>query len=67
MAIVLEAKGELDKALEVYQQALDIKVKSHGEGHISTARTVNKLDEVFRKRGELDKAMEMYQQALTGA
>jgi len=63
---VFHKQGELEKALEWYQRALDGKEKTLGKDHPSTLSTVNNMAIVFHKQGEHEKALEWYQRALDG-
>ena len=65
MAGVFEAQGELDKALETYEQALEINKANLGPRHTSVANTLEGMGIVFKAQGKLDKALETYEQALT--
>jgi tetratricopeptide (TPR) repeat protein len=66
MAIVFEKEGKLDKALETYEQALDITKANLGPRHTSVAdtHTLDGMAGVFKAQGKLDKALETYEQAL---
>ncbi len=57
-------EGEVDKALETYEQALEIKKTNLGPRHTSVANTLNNMAIVFEAQGKLDKALETYEQAL---
>jgi tetratricopeptide (TPR) repeat protein len=59
-------QGKLDKAEEMYQQALQGKEKALGPHHKSTLTTVNNLGSLYANQGKLDKAEEMYRRALEG-
>lgn len=45
MAGVLVEQGKIDEALEKYQKCLRIKVKAHGEVHMSVANTYSNINE----------------------
>jgi tetratricopeptide (TPR) repeat protein len=45
-------KGEYDKALEFYQQCLDIQLKSFGPEHLDVASTKSNIDEVLKLIGD---------------
>jgi tetratricopeptide (TPR) repeat protein len=64
LADVFTAQGKLDKALETYEQALEIKKANLGPRHTSVADTLNNMAGVFTAQGKLDKAFETYEQAL---
>jgi tetratricopeptide (TPR) repeat protein len=58
MALVFKEQGKLDKALETYEQALEIKKANLGPRHTSVAVTLNNMANVFEMQGKLDKALE---------
>ena len=51
MAMVYEAQGEYGKALELYEQALAIKLKALGPAHARTADTMYNMALLHRKQG----------------
>jgi tetratricopeptide (TPR) repeat protein len=61
---LLHDEGELEKALETYEQALEINKANLGPRHTSVADTLNNMAGVFYMQGKLDKALETYEQAL---
>ena len=52
IAGVYESKGELDKALELYNKALLVRIKLLGEEHPSTINTKNRISEIQSKQKE---------------
>jgi tetratricopeptide (TPR) repeat protein len=60
------AQGKLDKAEEMYEQALAGYEKTLGRDHTSTLNTVNNLGSLYADQGRLNRAEEMYKRALTG-
>lgn len=62
--MVFQMKGEHDKALGWYQQALDGREKAIGKDHPATLWVVCNIGTVFHIKREYDKALECYQQAL---
>ena len=64
LATVYSKQGDYPKALEYYQKALDIKVASVGEQHMSVGNTYKNMANVYRKQGDYPKALEYYQKAL---
>ena len=57
-------EGALDKALETFEQALEIKKANLGPRDASVAGTLNNIAMVSEDQGKLDKALETYEQAL---
>lgn len=58
------AIGQFEKALPLYQQALEIKRKVLGEEHPNCATSLDNLARLFSHRAEYDKALPLYHQAL---
>ena len=56
--------GEYDKALEYYQQSLEIRIRNFGELHTDVATSYNNLGNIWRNKGDYEKAQEYYQQSL---
>lgn len=56
--------ADYDKALEIYQRCLAIRLKTCGASHPDVAYSYNKLGLVIRRNGEYDKAMEFLQKGL---
>lgn len=56
--------GLFDKALEFYQDALDIRLATLGENNQDTAEVYNKIGNVWIDRYYSDKALEFYSKAL---
>jgi tetratricopeptide (TPR) repeat protein len=56
--------GEYDKALEFYQQCLDIELKTLGDQHPDVANTYNSIGETCWFKGEFYKALEFHQKSL---
>ena len=54
--------GQVDKALQLYQQALDI-LERIGDEQGKSA-TFHEMAYIFLQRGQVDKALQLYQQAL---
>jgi tetratricopeptide (TPR) repeat protein len=61
---VWQDKGEYDKAIAYYEQALTSDLKIFGPGHPSVARDWSNLGSVWRDKGEYDKAIEYFDKAL---
>ena len=64
IALVLKSQGQLEEALEMHRQALDIRKRALGEDHPDTAGSVNNIASVFGEQGRFDEALEVHQQAL---
>ena len=64
MGQAYDSKGEYDRALEYYQQALAIKKATLGDNHPKTAVTLNAMGEAYSSRGEYESAVEYDQQDL---
>ena len=63
IGMVYDSKGELDKALEFYNKALEIQ-KEKAPNSLDLAGSYNNIGLVYRQKGELDKALEFYNKAL---
>lgn len=61
---VLQDKGELGKAEEIFCAVLPIFEKVHGTKHPDTVELLNKLALVLRDRGKLDEAEAMFYRVL---
>ena len=57
-------RGNLESAMDYFNQALDAKKSFQGESTIDVARTVNNLANIHFSIGNLDEAMDLYQEAL---
>ncbi|MCJ8269507.1 MAG: tetratricopeptide repeat protein [Psychrosphaera sp.] len=64
VARIYKAKGEYQRALPLYQQALEISEKTYGSAHIETSVTLNNLALLYDLSGEYDKALPLYQRSL---
>ena len=58
MGLVYQAKGDLDKALELYTQAFDIDEKI--DDRLGQATQLGNMGGAYLSRGELDKAHDCY-------
>lgn len=56
--------ADYDKAMEFYQNCLDIRLKTLGSSHPDVAYSYNKLGLLIRRKGEFDKAMEFINKGL---
>ena len=63
MAVVYQAQGDYEKALEYYEKAQAIKEKVLGKDHPSTAGTYNNMAGVYEDKGDYEKALEYYEKA----
>ncbi len=64
LGMAWQSKGEYDKAIEYYEQALASDLKTLGEDHPSVAIRRNNLGSAWDAKGEYDKAIEYYELAL---
>jgi tetratricopeptide (TPR) repeat protein len=63
MAYVLETRGDLDDAMQLYHQSLE---SDEALGNVrGTSATLHQMAGVLVMRGELDGALQLYQQSLT--
>ena len=56
--------GDLEKANEYYQLALEIRKQQLGPNHVDVAMSYNNLGSVYQDTGDLEKAKEYHQLAL---
>ncbi|CAB4025405.1 Nephrocystin-3, partial [Paramuricea clavata] len=56
--------GELDKAKDYYQRALEIQEEQLGSNHVDVAASYNNIGAVYSKKGNLDQAKDYYQRGL---
>ena len=56
--------GDYEKALPLYQKALDIREKVLGSQHPDVANTLNNLALLYSDMGDYEKALPLYQKAL---
>ena len=64
LGILFNHFGEYDKALEFYEQCLDIELKTLGVVHPSLAKSYNNIGIIWDSKGEYDKAIEFHQKCL---
>ncbi|BBI18333.1 tetratricopeptide repeat protein [Neochlamydia sp. S13] len=64
LGIIFHAQGNLDKAAEYINKALDINLKLFGENHLTVARDYNNLGQIYKEQSNLDKAAEYINKAL---
>ena len=64
LAWVKQNKGEYQKALDLYQTSLTIKLKSLSPNHPDLAATYRNIGSVHNKMGEYSKALEFHQKDL---
>ncbi len=55
--------GNFQKALEYYQTALEIYLKSYGEVYVSSADTKYNMANIYRKQGDNNQARCLFQEA----
>ncbi len=59
-----ERQGSYDEALEFYKKSLEIKLKTLGEEHPSTATTYDNIGQVHSNKGSYDEALKFYKKSL---
>ena len=59
-----KAKGNYDKAIEYYENALKSDLNNYGEDHPNVATYRNNLGATWKAKGDYDKAIEYYEMAL---
>ncbi|XP_046855093.1 kinesin light chain 4-like [Xenia sp. Carnegie-2017] len=64
LGIVFYETRNYDKAIEVYEKALEIQKQSLGPNHVDVAASLNNLGLVFYKTGNYYKAIEVHEKAL---
>jgi tetratricopeptide (TPR) repeat protein len=64
IAASFQLKGDLEKAEQAYQQALDIKRKLLGEEHPDIAIILNNLALLFKQKGKSEEAEALFEQAM---
>ncbi len=62
MAYILRVRGDLEGAMKLYQQSLEIDERL-GDLHGKSA-TLRAMADIYVTRGDLERAMKLYQQAL---
>ena len=62
MASIFRQRGDVDKAMKMYEDALQILERIGDEKGKSA--TLHSMASIFRQRGDVDKAMKMYEDAL---
>ena len=63
-AVSLSKSGQFDRAAELHQKALDLKIKAFGEESVQAAISYNGLGECLLKAGKLDQAEAALRKAL---
>jgi tetratricopeptide (TPR) repeat protein len=62
--MMLSDLGDLDTALQLYSEALQLKEGRLGPSDVSVAATYNNMGNVYQLQGKLEKALEMYEKDL---
>ena len=57
-------KGEYDQAIDYYEKALAVHIKTFGEDHPTVAGDWNNLGVAWANKGENDRAIDYYEKAL---
>jgi len=60
----LDEKGSYDKALKLFNKALEIELPKLGDKHETIALYYNEIGAAYDNKGEYDQAIEFYQKAL---
>jgi tetratricopeptide (TPR) repeat protein len=60
----LDSSGQYDRAIELREHALRIKIATLGEMHASTAVTISNIGKSYSKKGQEDRAIELLERAL---
>jgi tetratricopeptide (TPR) repeat protein len=64
LGAVADEKREYDASLQLYEQALEINMKTLDKNRPDIASNYNSIGEVYRKKGDYKKALEYYKEAL---
>lgn len=65
IGLIYSDQGNLEQALEFYNQSLEIKKTIQGDKpHKNIAVTLNNIGVIYKKQGNLEKAIEFYNQSL---
>ncbi|CAH1776535.1 unnamed protein product [Owenia fusiformis] len=66
LGIAHKQRGELDKAIKCYEEALAIQRKIHGNTHHPhIANSLNNIGSAYSSKGEYDKAIQYYEESQT--
>jgi tetratricopeptide (TPR) repeat protein len=57
LADLCQSKGEYDRALPLYEEALEMKRAALPSGHPDIARSLNNLAGLYHAKGEYDRAL----------
>ena len=60
--MALDEQGKCPEALQYYNKSLEIKIRVHGQDHLSVAETKNNIASVQQGRNSI--ALQMWQQSL---
>jgi len=66
VARLLKDTGEYNKAMPLYEEALQGRRETLGNRHPSTLASINNMAGVLQRMGEYNKAMPLYEEALQG-
>lgn len=56
--------GNLDRALDMYKQGLDVEREVFPDGHPNITVTLSNMGQIYKQRNDLDAALRSYKQAL---
>ena len=62
--LIMHTLGQYDKAIEYFDKALELNLKTFGDDHSEVATCWNNLGLAWNAKGEYDKAIEYYEKAL---
>lgn len=63
LGVMWSAKGEYDKAIDSFNNALRVDMALHGEYHPTVGRDLSNLGEAWKNKGEYKKAIDYYRKA----
>ncbi len=64
LALLYESMGQYDRALPLYEDALEIRKSELGDRHPDTAASLNNLALLYYSMGQYDRALPLYEDAL---
>ena len=64
LALLYSSMGQYDRALSLYEEALEISKAELGDRHPDTAASLNNLAELYRSMGHYDQALPLFEFAL---
>jgi tetratricopeptide (TPR) repeat protein len=64
LAVLYKSMGQYERALPLYESALEIRRSELGDRHPSTAGSLNNLAELYQSMGQYERALPLYESAL---